>query len=452
MGHGDHAAGFEFLVNAPLAGLGDGGRPAHGPSGPVAGRAERALHAAGLADENPRRPAHVPGDDDRLADFLVYGRQFLVPGREGPRRPFAVDPELLGLPVNGVFFQLGDVVGHVVQEFHAQVFPRLAEHAGEHLARLLHQQLPVAEPVVGGRPHGSDIAPALRALGRGAGELPVGEFDAVLFVRVAELDQGVVAHLIPQPAGAGVDHHADHVFFKAEHAGDFRVDDGIDDLHFHEVIAAAQRAALLAAALDGVRRHVVRHRVLNAAVGLRVGQVPRDAQAAADHVAGPLFQQRAHFFVVEGVCPGAAHTGRDGVEQGGDQLPHVILHVPVEQVRLHEAHAAIDVVADAAGANDAPLGRVGRGDAADAEAVTPVDVRHGDAGDLDARQEGDVGHLVGGLVLLHRLHELLVGEDHPRDAHALLVGGGDADAARVDSLQRAAERLLGHGFAFKCPR
>ena len=64
--------------------------------------------------------------------------------------------------------------------------------------------------------------------------------------------QGVVADLVAQAARAGVDHDADHVLLQAHDAGRLLVEDVIDDLHFEEVVAGAERAALLRAALHGV--------------------------------------------------------------------------------------------------------------------------------------------------------------------------------------------------------
>ena len=72
---------------------------------------------------------------------------------------------------------------------------------------------------------------------RGAGQLPVGQIDAVLGRAVAEWRQRIVADLVAQPAAAGVDHHADLVLFQAEHLRHVRVEDAIDDLHFEEVVA-----------------------------------------------------------------------------------------------------------------------------------------------------------------------------------------------------------------------
>ena len=60
--------------------------------------------------------------------------------------------------------------------------------------------------------------------------------------------QGVVAHLVAQPAGAGMDHHADAVLRQAHRAGGRLVEDFVDHLHFEKMVARAERAALVAAA------------------------------------------------------------------------------------------------------------------------------------------------------------------------------------------------------------
>src|SRR5262249_9980333 len=123
----------------------------------------------------------------------------------------------------------------------------------------------------------------------------------------------------------------------------------------------------------------------------------------------------------------------------------VRLDVAVEEVGADEADAAVDVVADAAGRDDAAFVRIGGADAADAEAVTPVDVRHGETRLLNARQKRDVGDLLGRLVRFDAFDELFVGEDQPVDAHAFLVGFGNAVAARVDLLERAGKlHFVGH--------
>ena len=150
-----------------------------------------------------------------------------------------------------VLLHLGDVVGDVVEQAHLQRFPRAAEELGEDLAGLPHQQLPVRPGVVRGATHRPEILLALGAMDRGTGQLPVGQLDAVLGRDFSQRQQRVVAHLIAQPARAGVDHHADEVFFEAHRVGGRFVEDFVDHLDFEKMVARAERAALVAAAFQG---------------------------------------------------------------------------------------------------------------------------------------------------------------------------------------------------------
>ena len=120
------------------------------------------------------------------------------------------------------------------------------------------------------------------------------------------------------------------------------------------------------------------------------------------------------------------------------------LNVPIRKIGPDQPDAAVDVVTHPAGRNDPAFIRIGRADSADAEAVAPVDIRHGQAGVLNTGQKGDIGHLVGGLVLLELVEQALVGVNQAVHAHALLVAPGNAPAAFIDLLQRAAIAIIGH--------
>src|SRR5262249_7041303 len=93
----DDATRLQLLVDASAAGVLDRGSSAHLSPGAVAGRAERLLHAARLADQDPARSAHVARDDYRLADLLIHRRHLRVLRRKRPRRALAVHPQLLPL-------------------------------------------------------------------------------------------------------------------------------------------------------------------------------------------------------------------------------------------------------------------------------------------------------------------------------------------------------------------
>ena len=202
-----------------------------------------------------------------------------------------MDPDLLALAVDGVLLELGDVMADVVDQVHLQFLPRAAKDLGEHFAGLLHQQLPVAPGEVGGRPHGRDVVLPLRAVDRGAGQLAVGQLDAVFLRRLAQHAPGRRRNLVAQAARAAVDHHADHVLFQAHDRGRFLVEDVIDDLHFQEVVARAERAALLRAAVDGVIADQVGIGPVEPAMRLGVVDVALRRQAAAQQIARPLGQE-----------------------------------------------------------------------------------------------------------------------------------------------------------------
>src|SRR5215831_145194 len=114
LGPRDDPLGGQLLVDASPSGFLDGGGTAHRPASAVTGRAERLLHASRLASQHPTRPAHIPRNDDRLADLAILRRHFRMPGRKRPRSALAVHPHLLLHAVNRVFLKLGDVMANII--------------------------------------------------------------------------------------------------------------------------------------------------------------------------------------------------------------------------------------------------------------------------------------------------------------------------------------------------
>jgi len=165
-------------------------------------------------------------------------RQFGMTGGKRPRGPLAMHAELLRLPSTWWFSSLAMLWATSYTRFHLQRFPRAAEELGEDLAGLPHQQLPVAQAKLAAAASWPDIS-VLPDCGRGAGQLPVGQLDAILGRRAAEHPQGVVAHLIAQAARAGMDHHANGLLGQAHGAGGRLVVDFLDHLHFEEMVARA---------------------------------------------------------------------------------------------------------------------------------------------------------------------------------------------------------------------
>ncbi len=141
------------------------------------------------------------------------------------------------------------------------------------------------------------------------------------------------------------------------------------------------------------------------------------AVAAPQGPAGAALEHGVHLARVQADPPLAAETGRHGAEQLLRQAVLDRLKLAPLDSGQHGAYATGDVEADAAGRDHAtPIG-VERGDAADRKAVAPVGVGQGEGRFDDAGQAGDVLHLFQYLVV-HRVEQRLVGEDHPRYAHA----------------------------------
>ena len=139
---------------------------------------------------------------------------------------------------------------------------------------------------------------------------------------------------------------------------------------------------------------------------------------------------------VELIAPALADAGGDIAEELIDERPDPILDVAPLEVGAQEPHAAIDVVADAARGDHAPFLGVGRGHAADAKAIAPVNVGHGQAGLLDAGQGRHVDDLLGPLVLLDLLDQLVVGEDDAVDPHVGAIALGNPPLAGAGRLER----------------
>src|SRR6185295_5114110 len=116
----------------------------------------------------------------------------------------------------------------------------------------------------------------------------------------------------------------------------------------------------------------------------------------------------------------------------------------IEQVRAHQAYAAVDVVADAAGRDHAAFVRIGAADSADAKAVAPVNIRHRQAGMLNAGQVGNVGDLIERLIVANGFDQRIVRVDDSVDAHAGSITLGNAPRGVVDPLERSAICFLTH--------
>mmetsp|Transcript_30839 Transcript_30839/g.80958 ORF Transcript_30839/g.80958 Transcript_30839/m.80958 type:complete len:253 (-) Transcript_30839:552-1310(-) len=209
--------------------------------------------------------------------------------RECARGSLPVHEELLDVPVHHVLLDLGDVVGHIVDEVHVQVLWGLVEHLRERLTRQKRHGRPVHPGVVRGRRHPGQVVLALGRGDAGARELAVVHLDLVADHRPLHLHEGIRSDLVPEAAAARVDHDADLVDLVDAHLlGDEWVVDLLHDLHLRVVVPGAQGPHLGQPALLGPRGDLGGVGVEHAAVllamllvlwpGITLPERPVDAQ------------------------------------------------------------------------------------------------------------------------------------------------------------------------------
>ena len=222
-----------------------------------------------------RVPPHVPGDEHRLPGLPVGLGHLRVVRRKGPGRPLAMDTQLPGLALHRVGLDLGDVVADIVNQFQPQV-------PGPHMKNLLKtlphpvgDELPVGKGEVRGPGHGRQVPLAFRRGQGGAAELAVRQFDAVLGAGLEHHLDVVLAHLVPQPPGAGVDDGRHLIREKPQLRRQCRIVNLIDITHFDEVVARTQGAQLVLAPVQGEVRDQLGVGAGDGAPGLDVGQVRR---------------------------------------------------------------------------------------------------------------------------------------------------------------------------------
>jgi hypothetical protein len=122
-----------------------------------------------------------------------------------------------------------------------------------------------------------------------------------------------------------------------------------------------------------------------------------------------------------------------------EALAPVAEELVIAERQREQPHAAVDVVADAAG-GDHPISGIRGRHATDGKAVPLMDVGHGKRGVDDAGQRGHVCQQLERAVLLDRSEQLGVGE-HPRGhAHARDRADGELPQLVVD-----AARLIHRG-------
>src|SRR5262249_34863438 len=132
-----------------------------------------------------------------------------------------------------------------------------------------------------------------------------------------------------------------------------------------------------------------------AAALLEALEIRRLAVLARHGPRGALLRHLVELVRLELDLAAASRAGRDRLQQRLRELAAVLARL----LRAHaadrqEAHAAVDVEADAAGRDHAALGRIEGRHAADREAVAPVNVGHRERRADDARQARDVRDLL----------------------------------------------------------
>src|SRR4051794_1539088 len=98
---------------------------------------------------------------------------------------------------------------------------------------------------------------------------------------------------------------------------------------------------------------IVRFSAVDSALGLGVGNIIGGPKSPTHDVADAFAHQAAQFLGVELVLARSTYAGRYALKERFNQRAQVRLDIAVKEVGLHQADAAVDVVADAAGRNHA---------------------------------------------------------------------------------------------------
>jgi hypothetical protein len=251
----------------------------------------------------------------------------------------------------------------------------------------------------------------------------------------------VVAGLVAEAARAAVDEQRDPADAEPEVLRRHRVVLVIHPADLDEMVAGPHRAELVAPPFARTLRHRRRLGLGEPAAGLDRFEVRGDAVAELDGAARAAGEHEVELGIGEAeVGARRAHAGGDRAEELVDQRLEPRADLLDRERAREQAHAAVDVVADAA-RRDHPAVGVEGGDAADREAVPPVDVGHGDRGADDPRQAGDVGDLGERLVPFEVAHLGFGGEDQPVGPHAPMAR--QAPAPGVEPLERRKRRFRG---------
>ena len=117
------------------------------------GRTKRLTHRTIGTNQQIGTGFHRSTANDRLAGLLKVRWQVRTAGAERPGRSLAVYEQL---PF-GIALDFSNVVRHVVDQLHAQLFGRFPEHVRERFTDLMSDHLAIGERRVGGAIHRREI-------------------------------------------------------------------------------------------------------------------------------------------------------------------------------------------------------------------------------------------------------------------------------------------------------
>jgi hypothetical protein len=329
-------------------------------------------------------------------------------------------------------FDLGHVVGDVVDLVEVKIGHLAGQHLLEAAADVKGQHLPVGKGVVGRRLHGGQVILPLGAAQGGADQLAVGQGQPVTAHRfLVELDI-VGAHLVPQPPRAAVDLHHHLALKEPDAPRGILIHDALDDVDLDEVISGPESAHLALAPLPGARSDLGGIGSRQAAALLRALEVLWVGKAAPERPAGTVFQHVVQFARRQLDLSAPAHAaGAVGVK-GGGQLVQVGLDSLQRQAAGEQPHPAVDVVADPAGGDD-PVGQRRGDDPADGKPIALMDVGHGQRVAGDSRQACGVHQLLDAAVARQTFQQCFIGVEPRRHPHVRTIAGRQFVEELVDA-------------------
>lgn len=408
--------------------------PGHLPSGPVAGRPERLLHAASASCEDIGSDAHVPGDYDGLPVVAVLHRYLGPAGSECARGALPVNEDVLRVPIDVVPLHLRDVVRHVVDDLHAHRFRGVSEDVLERFPDPMGYHLPVGPCVVCAAAHGAVVVLAELRVERGACQLPVREPDGVLLDVALHLLKVVRGYLVPASAGSAVDRDGDLPLLQPEGLGGLLVEGAVDDIQLQEVVPGSQGSQLGKSSLAGFVAHLGRIGIEHVPVLLGGIEVLLPSVSVLDGPFRSVGQDVLELLVSDFREPFGSESGGNVLVELVDEGVLPVSQVLDSEIRLYQTDTAVDVEADPSRGYGSGR-RIDGGHSAYRESVAPVDIRHGHRASYDPGEACDVGGLLRGVVGAYMGDHGFVGVDDGVGPHADGFVHGDLPSVVVDSVE-----------------